>query len=160
MNKLAMILPLVFLTPNLMAEEQPLTVAEFFNQASFENMEEICDKFYHKDIVFEDPLGRVEGMEAMVKYYKNLYQNVISIKFNPISEFVRGDEQVFVWKMDLKHKTVGDGEPILMDGVSVLKYKDGKVIYHRDYFDLGVMLYENIPVLGSIIRWIKRKAHG
>jgi hypothetical protein len=35
--------------------------------------------------------------------------------------------------------------------------KAGKVRYHRDYFDLGAMLYEHLPLLGSLVKTIKRR---
>jgi len=38
--------------------------------------------------------------------------------------------------------------------MSHLKFADGKVISHRDYFDLGEMLYEHIPLLGGVIKSI------
>ena len=59
-----------------------------------------------------------------------------------------------------EHRKVGGGEPIILDGVSVFKYEEGKAVYQRDYFDLGAMIYEKVPVLGSVVRWIKKRAHG
>jgi len=143
-----------------MADQRAMSIAEFFNKANYENMETVCNEFYSNDIKFIDPLGEINGIEEMVKYYKNMYENVISIRFDAINEFEKNNQRVFVWQMHLKHKKVGGGEPIVLDGVSVLKYEDGKVIYHRDYFDLGAMIYERIPVLGSLITWIKEMAHG
>ena len=144
----------------VMADQKPMSVVEFFNKATYENMETVCKEFYSNEIKFIDPLGEINGIEDMVKYYKNLYKNVDSIRFDAINDFEQNDERVFVWQMHLKHQKVGAGEPIVLDGVSVFKYEDGKVIYHRDYFDLGAMIYEKVPVLGSLIKWIKAKAHG
>jgi limonene-1,2-epoxide hydrolase len=36
-------------------------------------------------------------------------------------------------------------------GISELTIEE-KIIRQRDYFDVGELFYENIPVLGSIIR--------
>ena len=33
----------------------------------------------------------------------------------------------------------------------------GKVCQHRDYFDLGAMLYEQLPLLGPVVRTIKMR---
>lgn len=143
-----------------MAADSPMSIVEFFNKATYENMETVCKEFYSNDIKFIDPLGEINGIDELVKYYKNLYANIVSIKFDAINNFEKNDESVFVWQMHLEHKKVGGGEPIVLDGVSVFKYEDGKAIYHRDYFDLGAMIYENIPVLGALIKWIKKKAHG
>ena len=32
-----------------------------------------------------------------------------------------------------------------------------KVYRHRDYFDAGALLYEHVPLLGRVIRWLKRR---
>ncbi len=141
------------------ANKKPMSIAEFFNKATYENMDSVCREFYGADVKFIDPIGEINGIEDMIKYYRNLYQNVISIKFDAVDNFEKVGEKVFVWQMHLKHKKVGGGEPIVLDGVSVLKYDGSKVVYHRDYFDLGAMIYEKIPVLGSLIRWIREKAH-
>lgn len=42
-------------------------------------------------------------------------------------------------------------------GISVLTIKEEKIIEQRDFFDAGELFYENIPILGSIIRFIKKK---
>ena len=32
---------------------------------------------------------------------------------------------------------------------------DGKIVLHRDYWDAASGLYEYLPVVGGLIRWIK-----
>ena len=84
---------------------------------------------------------------------------MIEIKFITQNEIIKNDETVFVWEMHVKHKKIKGGENIVVEGVSIVKYQGDKVIYHRDYFDIGEMVYENIPILGSMIRWIKDGMH-
>jgi hypothetical protein len=57
--------------------------------------------------------------------------------------------------MLLNHSKLDAGETIRVDGSSFLKTRHGKIYYHRDYFDLGAMVYENLPILGRIIRSIR-----
>jgi hypothetical protein len=35
-----------------------------------------------------------------------------------------------------------------------------RVAVHRDYWDAAEELYEKLPVLGSLMRWLKRRANG
>jgi hypothetical protein len=35
--------------------------------------------------------------------------------------------------------------------------RDGRVIYHQDYWDSGSALFEKIPVLGGGIRAVKKR---
>jgi hypothetical protein len=45
-----------------------------------------------------------------------------------------------------------------VQGSSHLKGVGDKVVYHRDYLDLGAMLYEQLPLLGRVIRSLKNRA--
>ena len=62
--------------------------------------------------------------------------------------------------MHFQHGKLKNGQPILVEGHSRLKFVDNKVICHRDYFDVGSMLYENVPVVGDLVRLIKNRAAG
>ena len=57
--------------------------------------------------------------------------------------------------MRLRHKTLAPKRDILLNGVSVLHYRQDLIHYQRDYYDLGAMVYEQIPILGAVIRKIK-----
>lgn len=141
---------------------RPMTVDEFFNNSNKENMAEMVEAFYAEDMLFVDPLGKIEGREKMLSYYQHLYDNIIEISFKIHSQIDRGDETVAVWTMQSRHESINDGELTVVDGVSHIHFKNGKAVYHRDYFDLGTMVYEHIPVLGYFVRLIKEKAgdHG
>jgi len=61
------------------------------------------------------------------------------------------------WTMFLEHPRLNDGEVIRVEGASYLKTRNGKIYYHRDYFDLGALIYEQIPFLGKFITRIKQR---
>jgi hypothetical protein len=82
---------------------------------------------------------------------------VISIRFEFSSVIEQDDEQVGVWVMFLRAKGIKNGEEISVPGTSHIKYKNGKAVYHRDYFDMGAFIYEHVPILGSLINFIKSK---
>lgn len=127
----------------------------FFENLSQEKMN-LVDDFYHPQVNFIDPVGTIEGAEKIKSYYANMYKNVKSIKFD-FSEFQEsGKNVVAIWKMTLVTEKLNSGDPIVVDGVSVIKFDENAMaIYHRDYFDMGAFIYENIPVVGYVIRKIK-----
>lgn len=131
-------------------------IVKFFNEFSYEKID-LADKFYAEDIYFVDPLGEIKGLKDIKAYYKNLYANVISIRFEFSSVVTQGDEQVGMWTMYLRAKNLNGGNEIAVKGNSHVKYKNGKAVYHRDYFDMGEFIYEHVPVLNSIIGFIKKK---
>jgi hypothetical protein len=118
----------------------------------------LIDEFYSPDVDFVDPVGTIKGSANIKKYYESLYKNVKTIRFDFSDFIVQGDQLVGVWKMTLVTDKLNGGEPIVVDGNSVIRFNSqGQAIYHRDYFDMGVFVYENIPVLGRVIKGIKNR---
>jgi ketosteroid isomerase-like protein len=131
-------------------------VQHFFEKLNKDSMH-LVTEFYDAEVDFQDPIGTIKGEKKMRKYYENMYKNVKSIKFE-FSQFVEaGDDVVGIWKMTLVTPNLKGGEPVVVDGNSVIKFKNGKAIYHRDYFDMGAFIYENIPVMGFMVRKVKER---
>ncbi len=85
---------------------------------------------------------------------------MIEIRFDYENEVQSGNDTVLIWTMRVRHKKVKGGDWIVSHGNSYIRFdpKTQKAIYHRDYFDMGEFLYENIPVVGGIVRYIRKKA--
>lgn len=131
-------------------------VSLIYQQLNKDNLH-LLEEVYHQDVVFEDAAHRLEGWDELQRYFDSLYLNVDLCQFDIKSQLQQDDVGFITWTMSLKHPKLQHGHTIYVNGVSHLKFSHQKVIYHRDYFDLGEMLYENIPVLGSVIRTIKRR---
>lgn len=119
------------------------------------------DQIYSDDVVFEDPLHRVEGLPALRRYFAGLVEGLDECRFDftdclnePDSE--QGGQAVLFWTMHYRHRKLKGGAPLSLLGSSHLKFTD-RVTYHRDYFDAGAMLYEHVPVLGFVIRTLKAR---
>ena len=56
---------------------------------------------------------------------------------------------------EIKNSKLNDGKMFEVIGGSEIHFKDGLVIYHRDYFDMGEFIYERISVIGFIVKKIK-----
>ncbi len=128
---------------------------EFFDKLSISNLD-LVDAFYDKNAVFQDPVHQLKGSEAVKTYYAGLYKNVESIRFEYGKSTEAGDTVSLTWRMHLKASAI-DSKEITVDGVSLITFggPEGKAISHRDYFDMGEFIYERIPVLKSIIGYIK-----
>lgn len=133
-------------------------IESLFNNFNRDTMH-LADDFYDANVVFRDPLVELKGRDSLKAYYMDMYQNVTSIRFDFSGGIEKGEEVVVFWTMELRTRGLKGGEPVLLDGASHIKYggDSGKVIYHRDYFDMGAFVYENIPVLGSIVRYTKKR---
>lgn len=141
-------------------KDTPLWLSNFvtiYQRLSVDNLELLSD-IYHRDIIFIDPIHKVEGFENLYQYFENLYQNLALCEF-VIEQIIEQDEYAAIyWKMTYQHNKLNNGKNVTVYGNSYIKGHEDKVIYHRDYLDLGAMLYEQLPILGKIICWIKSKA--
>lgn len=122
---------------------------------------------YSEDICFIDALHEVSGLDQLAQYFAAMYGNLLSAKIHvtdvqccqSFDESQRDQEGVayLSWVMQYAHPRLAGGKVIRLDGVTQIRFTD-KVTYHRDYADMGQMLYEHIPLLGPVIRLIKRRA--
>jgi limonene-1,2-epoxide hydrolase len=140
-----------------MHETRSQRIVEAFNGLSMDTMDQLGD-FYAQDVVFEDPLGRIEGLARLRAYYEGMYKNVQAIRFDFTNEVVQGDTHVAVWTMTMEVKGLNRGRPVVVDGNSVIRFDaESKVVYHRDYFDVGAMVYEHVPVVKTLVKAIKKR---
>lgn len=129
--------------------------AEGFAAIDRTNLSTLVD-LYHEDMVFIDPLHEIRGLAAMRAYCANLYANVSEIRFDfHHCQQLNPTDAVLRWTMTYRHPRLKGGLPIALDGCSFLEFRGEKVCRHRDYFDAGALLYEHLPVLGSVIGWLK-----
>ena len=136
------------------------TLAQFkqlFNRLSAGNIRDISG-VYSADVVFQDPFSKTEGIAELTEYFSGAYANVISCQFDFGEPVINGGDVCIPWIMRLRHKRIRGGHQVNVDGISQLQIHRGKVASHRDYFDVGQLLYENLPVLGKAIRWIRSQA--
>lgn len=116
----------------------------------------LLSELYSQDLVFQDPFHRLSGLPALTTYFTELYRQVESSSFLFEDEIVQGNSAVLIWTMALKHPKLNGGNLVTLPGSTHIRFRD-KVLYHRDYFDGGAMLYEHLPLIGLVIRMIKER---
>lgn len=118
----------------------------------------VLDELYSPDVVFEDPIHRIEGLEPLREYFARMYEGVAECRFVFEPPIVEGDRASLAWTMELRHRRFRPKETLRLPGCSRIRFESGgeRAEYHRDYFDLGAMLYERVPALGAIVKRIKR----
>jgi hypothetical protein len=140
--------------------DTPLWLNNFvsvYQTLSIDNLE-LLDNIYHENVTFEDPIHKLEGFDNLYQYFEGLYQNLTSCEFVIHQVIVQDSSAAIYWQMSYQHTKLNKGKTVTIFGNSHIKAEAGKVIYHRDYLDLGAMLYEQLPIIGKVIRWIKSRA--
>ena len=126
-----------------------------YNQMGYENLASLSE-VYTDDVVFIDPFHRVENLTALIRHFESLYQNLRSIHFEYIDEMTTRNNALLTWRMDFSHRSIRKGRIISVTGATHLKFNE-KIFYHHDYFDTSTMLFEHLPVIGIILKWIRKR---
>jgi hypothetical protein len=133
-------------------------IKKAFNEFNGKNSE-VLEELYDQNIHFQDPVTEVTGLENLRKYYQHAYANVKSIQFHFSKITSCENTHTCQWNMEMTVGLLNGGKAYTVPGVSVISFseKSQKVIEHRDYLDLGAMVYEKLPVLGKVIQTLKKR---
>jgi len=129
-------------------------VKEAYQAIGSENIADV-ESLYTTDIYFEDPSHAIQGKPSLMRYFSNQFKNLDKCSFKFHSTIANETDIFMTWTMFLNHPKLRGGETIRVEGTSYLRTRHGKIYYHRDYFDMGAMLYEHLPLIGRIIQRIK-----
>lgn len=114
-------------------------------------------EIYHRDIRFIDPVGEHQGLSSLQDYFRQLLTNLDYCRFTLTTPQQDEQQAVVCWQMIYAHPRLLRGQELTLEGISQLRFADRRIIYQRDYYDLGAMLYEHLPLVGQVVRSIKRR---
>ncbi|MEE8729311.1 MAG: nuclear transport factor 2 family protein [Rahnella inusitata] len=114
-------------------------------------------RIYHPHVVFIDPVSHYDGVDALERYFAQLLKKVNYCRFDIQPALVQGDEASLFWRMEYSHPSLKKGHAMSLNGASHLRLAENRIIYQRDYYDLGAMIYEHVPMLGGAVRAIKAR---
>jgi hypothetical protein len=99
--------------------------------------------YYHQNIVFEDSIQKIEGMEEFKAMCKRLTRRCEQLNMEIGSVAMNPGEIFFEWKMVMMFNKY---PPTPVYGCSKLTLdKDNMIIHQRDYFDLWGDIFNGIP---------------
>lgn len=104
---------------------------------------------YATDVVFRDPIQEVRGLAAFVELNERLLRRMNSLSWTIRGTTGNEENGTIEWSM---HGAPKFGPKVAVDGMTRLRARDGKVIDHRDYWDLGELVASTIPGGQRILR--------
>lgn len=125
------------------------------NRLNSANINSVLDEVYAEHVTFIDPVKQIDGRDKLSHYFTELYRGVERCQFTLKHSVCQDQHYVMEWQMTLRHKQLAKHRDIVVDGISVLHYAADRVTYQRDYYDLGAMIYEQVPLLGGLIKKIR-----
>ena len=128
----------------------------FYNAFAPDSVDRFAE-FYSPDAYFKDPFNEVRGIPAIQRIFRHMFEQVGEPRFAVVDKVVDARGAMLVWEFYFRVRLWGRGEAQVMRGVSHLRFDaDGKVCYHRDYWDTGEELYMKLPGLGLLMRGLRR----
>lgn len=107
--------------------------------------------YYHKDIVFQDTIQRIEGIEAFMAMCKRLTERTQQLNMEIVSIAQNEDVILFDWVMTMMFKKYPSTP--LYGSTRLIISEDGYITHQRDYYDLWGDIFNNIPHFG---KWYRR----
>ena len=118
------------------------------------------DEIYTADAWFKDPFNEVRGAAAIRRIFEHMFEQVGSPRFMIREVVAQGSDAFMTWDFLFRSRRLGDREQVVR-GASHLKFADdGRIRYHRDYWDAAEELYEKLPLVGGLMRLLRRRAAG
>lgn len=118
------------------------------------------------DMIFRDPFNDLRGREAFAHCLREMLAQIGELKIEVshvgplVATGVEPDapaRYVLRWTFGGRLRELGD-RPWAVTGLSeVWLAGDGRVSAHIDYWDAARGLYETLPVIGALLRWLRRK---
>lgn len=134
--------------------EQPSCVDNFIEYFENLNRSDVSlTQMYDEGVEFQDPIHKLSSRLELETYFEKLNANVSSGGFEFHTVTVSGTRCVLEWTMRAQLRK--PRKSVASHGVSVLIFDD-KITHQRDYFDVGELVYEQIPIVGWLIKMIKR----
>lgn len=117
---------------------------------------------YSADAWFKDPFNEVQGLDAVRGIFQHMYDSLNQPRFIVTARVAQGRQCFLTW--DFVFGLRGQSTEITVRGASHLWLAPGtdgrwRITRHRDYWDVAEELYEKLPLLGALMRWLKRRVN-
>ena len=115
---------------------------------------------YSPDVWFKDPFNDVRGLPQVQRIFSHMFVALDQPRF-VVTDIIAAPDQCFLtWNFEFHLKRFDRATLQTIRGASHLKFTaDGLINFHRDYWDAAEELYEKLPLLGGLMRWLKRRAN-
>lgn len=114
---------------------------------------EECRAVYATDLRFEDPMQVTTNIDDFLETMGRLMDRARELSFEVHSQTEAADEIFLTWTMTFAPKL---GPRSIVDGVSHLRAREGRIVFQRDYWDLANLFASTVPGGQRILRTVLR----
>ena len=134
-------------------------LATFFEMLSPLSVAQL-NTIYDEQATFKDPFNEVQGLPEIVRIFQHMYVALDQPHFVITGQVVDGAQAFLTWEFRFRFKRFDTTSLQTVRGASHVVFNEqGLVTLHRDYWDAAEELYEKLPVVGGLMRWLKKRAN-
>ncbi len=134
-------------------------LAVFFETLSPSNVSQL-HTLYDAQASFKDPFNEVKGLPEIERIFSHMYVALDQPHFVITGQLVDGAQAFLTWEFRFRFKRFDTTTlQTVRGGSHVVFNEQGLVSLHRDYWDAAEELYEKLPVVGGVMRWLKARAN-
>ena len=117
-------------------------------------------RYYATHAHFKDPFNDVQGLAAIQGIFGHMFESLHAPRFVVTNRVVQGPHCFLTWDFLFRFKSFQQDTLQTVRGASHLVLDEqGLVTLHRDYWDAAEEMYEKFPVVGGVMRWLKKRAN-
>ena len=134
-------------------------LVEFFEQLQPHDLP-CLPALYEADARFKDPFNDVQGIAAIEGIFAHMFEALDTPHFIVTECIAQGPQCFLVWDFRFRFRRFDTESWQTVRGGTHLRFDaQGRVTLHRDYWDAAEELYEKLPLVGGLMRWLKRRAN-
>ena len=143
-----------------MSHRQRFTeIAHYFETLQPQSLAQL-KHWYSPQARFKDPFNEVQGLAEIERIFQHMYVALNQPHFVVTGQVVDGTQAFLTWEFRFRFKRFDTTTLQAVRGASHVVFNEsGLVTMHRDYWDAAEELYEKLPVLGGVMRWLKKRAN-
>ena len=140
-------------------QEAVQRLVTFFERLQPEDLPRL-QALYAPDARFKDPFNDVQGVEKIAHIFDHMFKQLHEPHFIVTERIVQERQCFLVWEFRFRFKRFDAMRWQTVRGGTHLVFNDaGQVQLHRDYWDAAEELYEKFPLVGRVMRWLKRRVN-
>lgn len=143
-------------------EDALRAVVQFYEQLQPTDVSRIAH-LYTADAQFKDPFNDVQGTAAIEGIFTHMFDALEAPRFVITQQVLQGAQAFVTWDFLFAMPHKHDGRMLTIRGATHFVFREDagvwRVAVHRDYWDAAEELYEKLPLIGSLMRWLKQRVN-
>ena len=120
----------------------------------------LLGEVYASNARFEDPFNDVVGLAQVQRIFGHMFVALEAPRFVVHEAVVQGEQAFLTWDFHFRFKRGDRAEQTVRGASHIVLDATGRIALHRDYWDAAEELYEKLPLLGPLMRFVRRRVNG